>query len=138
MVEGFHRANQQKVNAFRINDEYLFKHYFEGDKVFARLRKHYNNNQYRFEVPVEDFEAIKSFLADHGYGLTTVHAVEEYVVVVRKYTEHPGNIFKQSVIQQSIPKYNCFLMTTQSAVEEAVSKISTAKPLTKTKIDNPF
>lgn len=137
-MAGFRRTNQEQVNAFKINNQYLFKHYFEGDEIFARLRKHYNHNQYRFEVLVEDFEEIKSFLADHGYGLTTVHAVEEYVVVVRKYTEHPGNIFKQSVIQQSIPKYNCFLMTTQSAVEGAVSKTSTAKPLTETKINNPF
>lgn len=137
-MAGFRRANQEQVNAFRINGEYLFKHYFEGDDVFARLRNYYNHNQYRFEVPVEDFEEIKSFLSDHGYGLTTVYAVEEYVVVVRKYTEHPGNIFKQSVIQRSIPKYNCFLMTDQGAVEEAVGKTSSAKPLTETKIDNPF
>jgi len=137
-MAGFRRANQEQVNAFRINGEYLFKYYFEGDEVFARLRNYYNHSQYRFEVPVEDFEEIKSFLSDHGYSLTTVHAVEEYVVVVRKYTEHPGNIFKQSVIQRSIPKYNCFLMTHQAAIEEAVGKTSSAKPLTETKIDNPF
>jgi len=90
-MAGFRRAGQEQVNVFRINDEYLFKHYFEGDEVFARLRNCYS--QYRFEVPVEDFEEVKSFLSDHGYGLTTMYAVEEYVVVVRKYTEHPGNIF---------------------------------------------
>jgi hypothetical protein len=67
-----------------------------------------------------------------------VYAVEEYVVVVRKYTEHPGNIFKQSVIQRSIPKYNCFLMTDQTAVEEAVGKTSSAKRLTETEVDNLF
>jgi hypothetical protein len=69
-MAGFRRANQEQVNAFRINGEYLFKHYFEGDEVFARLRNYYNHNQYRFEVPVEDFEEIKSFLSDHGYRLT--------------------------------------------------------------------
>ncbi|MFA1610039.1 hypothetical protein [Halobellus rubicundus] len=138
MVEGFHRVNLEKVNAFKVDNRYLFKHYFEGDEVFARLRKHYNHNQYRFEVPVEDFEETKSFLAEQGYGLVAVQAAEEFVVVVRKYTEHPGNIFKQSVTQRSIPKYNCFLMTTQTAVKEAAAQTSTAKPLNKTKIDNPF
>ncbi|MBB6647385.1 hypothetical protein [Halobellus ruber] len=137
-MAGFRRANRDTVNAFRINSEYLFKYYFEGDDVFARLRNHYNHTQYRFEVPVEEFEEINSFLEDHGYSLTPVSAVEEFVVVVRKYTEHPGNIFKQSVIQQSIPKYNCFLMTDQVAVDEAVSKTASAKPLTETGIDNPF
>ena len=112
--------------------------FFEGDEVFARLRNYYNHSQYRFEVSVEDSEEIKSFLSDHGYALNTVNAVEEYVVVVRKYTEHPGNIFKQSVIQHSIAKYNCFLMTDQAAVEEAVEKTSSAKRLTETTVDNPF
>lgn len=134
----FHRANQEPVNAFRLGDQYLFKHYFEVDEIFARLRSYYHNSQYRFEVPVAEFEEIRSFLADYGYGLVAVHETTEFVVVVRKYTEHPGNIFKQSVIQRSIPKYNCFLMTSQSAVEDATKKTASANPLPDTEIDNPF
>lgn len=134
----FHRADQESVNAFRLGDQYLFKHYFEADEIFARVRTYHHNSQYRFEVPVAEFEEIKSFLADYGYSLVAVHEMAEFVVVVRKYTEPPGNIFKQSVIQRSIPKYNCFLMTSRSAVEDATRKTAIANPLPETEIDNPF
>jgi hypothetical protein len=137
-VAEFHRANQEPVNAFRLDDHYLFRHYFEADEIFARLRTYYHNSQYRFEVPVAEFEEIKSFLADYGYGFVAVHETVEFVVVVRRYTEHPGNIFKQSVIQRSILKYNCFPMTSGSAVEDAIKKTASAKSLPETGIDNPF
>lgn len=135
-MAAFRPATHEPINAFLIDGVYLFKHYFDGDEVFSRLRTYYNNQQYRFEVPEEDFDTIWSFLADHGYGLVTVDAPEAFVVVVRKYTQHPENIFKESVMHRSIPDFNCFLMTSQDAVERAT--IAGATRLTDTNLDNPF
>ncbi|WP_331232318.1 hypothetical protein [Natronorarus salvus] len=132
----FRRAGHEQVNVFSIDDFYLFKHYFDGEEVFARLKGYYNNQQYRFEVPSEEFEAIRSFLADHGYGLVVVDVIEAFVVVVKQYTAHPNNIFKASVIHRAADGYNCFLMTDQKAVEEAVQE--GAIRLTNTDLRNPF
>jgi hypothetical protein len=135
-MAAFHRADHEQVNVFDVNGLYLFKHYFDGEEVFARLKQYYNNQQYRFEVPPEDFDEIQAFLAKHGYGLVLVDALDPFVVVVTKYTAHPDNIFKKSVIQRSVDEYNCFLMTDQVAVEQAVYVGATR--LTDTDLENPF
>lgn len=135
-MEGFRRASQERVNAFEVDDVYLFKHYFEGEHVFDRLKKFYNNQQYRFEVPAPAFETIQEFLADNGYGLVVVESTAPFVVVVEKYTAHPENIFKASVIQRSVDGYNCFLLTDESSVERAVD--GGAVRIEETGLDNPF
>lgn len=135
-MSGFRRADREQVNVFELEEAYLFKHYFEGPDVFERLKPYYNPHQYRFEVPHDEFEAIREFLDDHGYGLVVVDAPEAFAVVVRKYTEHPENIFKDSVLHRSVDGFNCFLMTDQAAVEEALGAGATR--LTATDLENPF
>jgi len=84
-------------------------------------------------VPEDDFDEIKAFLGEFGYALVVVDMIEEYMVVVRKYTEHPENIFKDSVLQRSEGDYNVFVMTDQAAVEQA--ELQGAMRLTETDID---
>jgi hypothetical protein len=132
----FRRAGDEQVNVFEIDETYLFKHYFDGEEVFDRLKRFYNNQQYRFEVPADAFEELRSFLAEHGYGLVVVDAVAEFAVVVKKYTQHPENIFKGSVIHRRVDGYNAFLMTDQTAVDRATRE--GAIRLTNTDLENPF
>lgn len=135
-MPGFHRASEAAVNVFRVDETYLFKHYFDGDEVFDRLKHYYNNQHYRFEIPAEDFEEISEFLQEHGYALVEVENIEEFVVVVEKYTEHPDNIFKASVMQRGDADYNVFLMKDQVAVEDAVHNGATR--VTDTDLAVPF
>jgi len=130
---GFRRASQERVNVFPVEERYLFKHYFDNDEIFDKLRRYYNNQQYRFEVPDEDFEEIQEFLAEFGYGLVVVDTVAEFAVAVQKYTEHPENIFKDSVLQRSEGDYNVFVMTDQAAVEQA--ELQGATRLTETEVE---
>jgi len=132
----FRRAGDEQVNVFEIDETYLFKHYFDGEEVFDRLKRYYNNQEYRFEVPADAFEDLRSFLAEHGYGLVVIDSVAEFAVVVKKYTQHPENIFKGSVIHRSVDGYNCFLMTDQAAVDRATR--DGAIRLTNTDLENPF
>lgn len=116
----FHRASSERVNVFEVDESYVFKHYFDGDDVFARLRPYYNFHQYRFEVPPEEFDELREFLDDEGYGLVVVDAVEEFVVAVKQYRSHPDKIFKRSVMQRSADGYNFFLLTDAEAVDRAL------------------
>ena len=129
-------ANGERVNVFYIDGVFLFKHYFDGEEVFNRVRQYYNNHQYRFEVPENDFVELKEFLSENGYDLVVVDEVEEFAVIVKKYTAHPDNIFKQSIIQRSVDGYNCFLMNTKKAVAKA--RKGGAIPLPETKLESPF
>lgn len=135
-MSGTGRTAREQVNVFRIEETYLFKHYFDGEEVFARLKPYYNNQQYRFEVPSGEFEEVRSFLDEHGYDLVVVDAIEKFAVVVEQYTAHPENVFKESVIQRSADGHNCFLMTDQYAVARAVAEGATRLP--DTDLPNPF
>ena len=132
----FRRAGHEQVNVFEVDESYLFKHYFDSEEVFDRLKRYYNNQQYRFEVPPDEFKNLRSFLEEHSYGLVVINVIEPFVVAVKKYTAHPDNIFKSSVIQRTVNGYNCFLLADQAAVEEAVQNGATR--LTETDVQNPF
>lgn len=130
------RPSERQVHVFEIDETYLFKHYFEGEEVFDRLKPFYNTTQYRFEVPTDEFAQLRAFLTDHGYDLVEVETISPFVIVVEKYTAHPENIFKNSVVQRSVQNYNCFLLTDQFAVAEAISEGATR--LSDTDLPNPF
>ena len=132
----FRRAGHEQVNVFEVDESYLFKHYFDSEEVFDRLKQYYNNQQYRFEVPPDEFENLRSFIEEYGYGLVVINVIEPFIVVVKKYTAHPDNIFKSSVIQRTVNSYNCFLLTDQAAVKEAVQ--DGAARFTETDLENPF
>lgn len=124
-----------QVNVFEIDDQYLFKHYFD-EAVFDRLRPYYNASQYRFEVPPAEFDDLRADLEEHGYGLAVVDAVGKYVVVVEMYTAHPENVFEDSIMQRRSEGHNCFLMTDQYALAHAVAEGATR--LGETDVPNPF
>jgi hypothetical protein len=122
MASKSHADGRPRVNAFNVEGAYLFRHYFDGDAVFARLRRYYEPDQYRFAVPASEFDGVRRFLDGHGYRLEPVSALDPYVVLVRKYTAHPENIFKQSVLQRSHGDYTLFLLTDRTAVDRAVEE----------------
>jgi len=135
-MEGESAGDRESVNVFEIGGTLYFKHYFEGDDVFAKLREYYNGQQYRFEVPADDFEQLMTYLRGHGYDLERVDKIEEFTVAVEQYTSHPENIFKASVFQAQTAEYNCFLLKDKSSVEEAV--YAGAEELTELDIERPF
>lgn len=129
-------VDQERVYVFPVENQYVFKHYFDGEEVFNQLKRFYNNHQYCFEVPGGEFESLKDSLADYGYALKVVEDVDEFVIVVEKYTSHPDNIFKSSVIQRGDSEYNFFLMADPVAVEQAALQGGTR--LTETDLVSPF
>lgn len=117
----FHRAGTQRINAFEVDGRYLFKHFFEDDAVFSELRRYYSPYDYRFEVPADRIAHVRSVLDEHGYALVDVEAFEAFAVVKRKYTDHPRQLFKESVFHRSLGNFNCFVMKDREAVEAAVT-----------------
>jgi len=120
MAPNGHDGGRSRVNAFNVGDAYLFRHYFEGDAVFARLREYYEANEYRFAVPTSEFDGVRRFLDEYGYDLAPVAELEPYAVVVRKYTAHPENVFEESVLRRSHGEYTLFVMRDEAAVDRAV------------------
>ena len=105
---------------FRIGDVYLFRHYFDGDEVFAALEPYYDPHAYRFEVPTERFRDVRPQLAGHGYELV-VEDPREFAVAVRKYSAHPESVFDERVLELSGDDHNVFVLKSREAVERAVA-----------------
>lgn len=124
-MPGATAATRPSVNAFPVDATILMKHYFDGEVVFDRLRPYYNGNQYRFEVPVSEFDSLRRFLRSHGYDVSVVERSREFYVAVRQYSAHPDGIFASSVRQESVDGFNCFLMKDRTAVEAAVAEGAT-------------
>lgn len=118
------------INAYHIEDTYYFRHYFDNDTIFDKLKPHYKPYDSRFEIPAKRFPEIKDYLEGRGYHLREITTPETLTVVVRKYTDHPDILFDQSVIQTGTTNYNVFLMTDQTAVDQAID--AGAQPITDT------
>lgn len=118
-------VDRERINLFAVDDRYLFKHYFDEDDLFGELRRYYNEDDYRFEVPQEDIADVQDLLEDHFYEPRIVDDPEEFCVVHRKYAEHPDVLFKASVLQRSTGDHHVFLMKDQLSVEQAVNNGAT-------------
>ena len=129
-------VDREQVNLFRVEDRYLFKQYFDQDKVFTALRDYYNQDDYRFEVPPDVVEEVKQVLREHMFEPVVVDAPAEFCVVYPKYTDHPDVLFKAAVLQRSKRDKHLFLLKDQLSVEQAVNNGATR--LADTDMDTRF
>lgn len=114
-------VDRERVTVFRVDDEYLFSHYFDRNDVFAELREYYDDEEYRFEVPADEFDEVRAFLREEYYELEVVEDLEPYVVVKEQYTEH-ADILRNSVAHWTRRGHNFFLVKDELSVKEAVEK----------------
>lgn len=112
-------VNPERITVFRVGSEYLFKHYFEREDVFQQLESYYNRDEYRFEVPADEFGDVETILEDAYYEPVVVTDLEPFCVVKPKYTPH-ADILRNSVAHWSRNGYNFFLVTDELSVREAI------------------
>jgi len=114
----------EQITAFKIDDEYLFAHYFTRQDLFEQLSEYYNEEAYRFEIPAADFEAVREQLADEYIEFVVVEELEPYCVVKGKYTEH-ADILRDSVIHWEHDGQLLFVMKDELSVNEAIERGAT-------------
>jgi hypothetical protein len=118
-MSDFRRASRERINVFRVGDDYFFKHYV-SEEVFSRIDRYYEEYDYRFEVPADRFAFVRELLEEHDYAPVVVEDPEPFAVLKRKYTSHPDALFRDAVYQRGIGTFNCFVMKTRDAAERAV------------------
>lgn len=117
-------VDPERVNVFEIDDQYLFKHYFQRTDLFEELREYYNDEEYRFEVSADEFKDVQEFLQKEYIVLEIVDDLETFCVVKEQYTEH-ADILRNAVIQWQREGYNFFLMKDELSVKEALEQGAT-------------
>jgi hypothetical protein len=111
----------EQLVVFEVDDEYLFSQYFDHTDLFEDLREYYNDTAYRFEVPEEEFDAVRERLEDAYYDPVIVTDLEPYCVVIDKYDEH-AEILKRSVATWERQRKRFFLMKDDLAVKEVIER----------------
>lgn len=111
----------ERINVFEIDDQYLFKYYFDRTDLFEEFREYYNDEEYRFEIPAEEFDAIRERLAEEYFDPVIVEDLESFCVVKEKYTEH-AEILKNSVANWERRGHLFFLMKDELSVKEALER----------------
>jgi len=109
---------------FEVNDQYLFKQYLDAPELFDALRGYYVRDEYRFEVPVDEFDDVAARLRDHGFEPTIVDDLEPFCVCIGQYEKH-ADILKESVANWTRREHKFFLMRSPFAVEQAVGRGAT-------------
>ncbi|PSP83990.1 hypothetical protein BRC83_06235 [Halobacteriales archaeon QS_1_68_17] len=117
-------ADPERITAFRVDDRYLFAHYFEREDLFDRLREYYDGEQYRFAVPADEFPTVRADLAEEYVEFEVVEDLEPYCVVKEQYTEH-ADILRDSVAHWERRGHLFFLLESELAVREAVERGAT-------------
>ena len=109
---------------FHLDDEYLFRHYFEVDGAFEALRAHYVRDAYRFEVPADDWSDVEATLRSYGFEPTVVEDPERFCVVIGQYEPH-ADILRDSVANWTRREHRFFLLSDPLAVERALQRGAT-------------
>jgi hypothetical protein len=112
-------TDSRTITAFHLGEEYVFAHYFERDHVFDRVREHYDDDGYRFEVPADTFEDVHEFLAAEGYRVDVVEDPEPYCVVIERYDPH-ADVLRESVANWERRGHLFFLLPDDHAVQAAL------------------
>jgi hypothetical protein len=117
-----------EINAFEAEDAdlYIFSQYFDNDEIFNELREWYNSEQYRFEVPTDEFDTVETFLDEYFYDLAQIpsDAIGPFCVVKEKYTDH-ADILRNSVYHTSQGNNTVFVMQDRLSAEQAVEQGAT-------------
>ena len=112
-------ADREPIYLFEVDDHYYFAHFFDRTDVFEHLSEYYHDDEYRFEVPTSEFDAVSDYLGDQWFEPVIVDDIASFCVVKEQYTNH-AEILKRSVMHWSRRGYNFFVMKDPVAVDRAV------------------
>lgn len=86
-----------RINIFKINRAYYFKHPFDDPELFRELEPFYEKSRYRFKMAtVGERNKVMKVLDMKGYDPTIIEDLAPYTVEIGKYQKY-GELLKNSV-----------------------------------------
>lgn len=114
-------VDTEKITAFDIGNTYLFTAYFDENQLFNQLKKYYNKDKYRFNVPGEDLREVQETLDNHFYELVIKDSPEEYCVVATEETDS-NTLLSNSVMRKQRRNHDIYLMKDKLSLRQAVER----------------
>lgn len=111
----------EEITAFDIGDKYIFRTYFDEDRLFQQLGKYYNSDKYRFEIPHRDIRKARQLLDEYFYELKITGRLEDYSVVIPEEVDS-SDILKNSVMKKHRHQHEILVMKDELSVRQAEEK----------------
>jgi hypothetical protein len=110
-----------RINVFKIDKIYVFKHFFDDKEIFRSLVDFYNPDSYRFEMKnAGQRNKVMKFLdMKGGFDVYLIEDPADFMVKISRDKKYAG-ILRNSVDFKETIDARIFIMKDMAAVEEAI------------------
>jgi hypothetical protein len=116
-----------RINIFKLEGGYYFKHFFDNPELFRELEPYYEKQRYRFKMAtVGERNKIMKLLDMKGYDPTIIEETAPYTVEMGKYQKY-GELLKNSVESYPMRDKIVLIMKDLACVEQALAIGATMK-----------
>ena len=113
--------NRPRINIFKLNKAYYFKHFFDDPELFMELEPYYDKASYRFKMASAGARnKVMKFLDRNGFDPNIIEDATPYTVEIGKYQNY-GELLKNSI--ESYPLRDKLVLVMKDIVwcEQAVA-----------------
>jgi hypothetical protein len=110
-----------RINVFKIDKIYVFKHFFDDKEIFKSLVDFYNPDSYRFEMKNAGArnKVMKFLDMKGGFDVYLIEDPADFMVKISRDKKYAG-ILRNSVDFKETIDARIFIMKDMAAVEEAI------------------
>jgi hypothetical protein len=89
--------NRQRINIFKLNKAYYFKHFFDDPELFRELEPYYEKASYRFKMATAgERNKVMKLLDRKGFDPNIIEDAAPYTVEIGKFQKY-GELLKNSI-----------------------------------------
>lgn len=116
------RRKRIKINVFKLNKIYVFKHFFEDKEIFKDLVDFYNPESFRFEMKSAGArnKVMKTLYMKYGFDTNYIETPDDFTVMIGKDKKY-AVILKNSVDFKETKDARIFIMKDLATTSEAIN-----------------
>ena len=110
-----------RINIFKLNKVYYFKHFFNDPELFRELEPYYEKASYRFQMASAGARnKVMKYLFRKGFDPNIIEDASPYIVEIGKYQNY-GELLKNSIESYPLRDKIVLVMKDIEWVEQALS-----------------
>ena len=118
---------RHRINIFKLNKAYYFKHFFDDPELFRQLEPYYEKANYRFKMPTAgERNKVMKLLDRKGFDPNIIEDPDSYTVEISKYQKY-GELLKNSIESYPLRDKVVLVMKDMVWVEQAIEMGATRR-----------
>ena len=119
--------NRQRINIFKFNKAYYFKHFFDDLEIFRELEPYYEKASYRFKMATAgERNKVMKLLDRKGFDPNIIEDAAPYTVEIGKFQKY-GELLKNSIESYPLRDKLLLVMKDMVWVEQALTMGATMR-----------